>query len=584
MIGLLPPDVSSKIAAGEVIERPASVVKELIENSIDAGAAEISVEVRGGGVDYIRVTDDACGIAPDEIELAFQRFATSKIASDSDLTSIPTLGFRGEALPSIAAVASVSLVTRTMDSDFGTRVEVVEGGPLSKRPQGAAKGTTVTVRRLFENLPARRKFMRSAATETSRIQALVHHYALAYPETRFRLEADDAKPFATTGSSGVGEVVSTIYGLEVAQAMLRLSPEEDEDGDGLRVDGLISPPTVDRANRSHVSFFVNRRWVQNRMLGYALTQAYHGFLKERRYPIAIIDVSLPHEDVDVNVHPAKAEVRFRRENQVFAAIQQAARRTLTAQTPVPALSRAIPTHSRRPVRLGGAFWPADPFAGDSVAATSPPALPEAHKAVAQPDCMEPRLPGKTLPALRVLGQVQSLYIAAEGPDGMYLIDQHASHERIVFERIRSQAASRASEAQSLLEPVTVELSPEHAGLVESHAEHVANLGFGLEPFGDRTWLVRGVPKLLAGGDAGGSLVDVLDAMADGGGFESWEERAAYSMACHGAIRAGQTLSYEEMSELVRQLEQCQQPHTCPHGRPTMIHLSVNHLDREFGRR
>ena len=584
MIRLLPPDVSSKIAAGEVVERPASVVKELVENSIDAGASEVSVEVRGGGVDYISVADDASGIAADQVELAFQRFATSKVAAGAELEAIPTLGFRGEALPSIAAVAAVSMVTRSSDAEFATRVDAVDGDVARSKPQGAAPGTVVTVRDLFKSLPARRKFLRSVATETSRVEALVHHYAAAYPEIRFQMKVDGSTSFATTGSGDLTEVAAAVYGLKVAQAMLELSSDET-DGEGrLFVGGLISPPTVDRANRSYISFFVNRRWVQNRILGYALTQAYHGFLKERRYPLAIVNVSLPYEDIDVNVHPAKTEVRFRYENQVFGAVQQAARRALTVHTPVPEIRRVNASHAL-PVKRSGnaAFWPAEPFAGALYPATPGPARPREHGLDPTPGYYEPQVPSKALPALRVLGQVQHTYIAAEGPDGMYLIDQHASHERIVFEQVRARAASRDAEVQSLLEPATVELSPQHDELLESQGELIASLGFLLEPFGDRTWLVRGVPMLLTDGNPAASLVDILDAMDEGGGFESWEERAAYSVACHGAIRAGKSLSHEEMSELARQLEQCQQPHTCPHGRPTMIHLSASQLEREFGR-
>ena len=268
-IRLLSPDVSSKIAAGEVIERPSSVVKELIENSLDAGATEVSIEIRGGGVEHIRVADNGGGIESDQVELAFQRFATSKVTDAQDLDAISTLGFRGEALPSIAAVASVSLTTRSGDEDFGTRIDVVESRIVNKESQGAARGTLITVSQLFRNFPARRKFLRTTATENSRIQTAVTRFALAYPEVRFQLDIEHSKAFS----------VSAVYGLQVAQAMLELPHEPDDDeGANPFASGMISPPSVDRANRSYVSFFVNRRWVQNRMLGYALEQAYHGFL------------------------------------------------------------------------------------------------------------------------------------------------------------------------------------------------------------------------------------------------------------------------------------------------------------------
>ena len=584
-IRLLPPDVSSKIAAGEVIERPASVVKELVENSLDAGATEISIEIRGGGVEYIRVADNGGGIPSDEVELAVHRFATSKVAHAQDLEAISTLGFRGEALHSISAVAGVSLVTRSAADEFGARLDVAEGEFVRKEPQGASPGTSVTVRHLFRNFPARRKFLRSAATETSRIQTLATRYAMAHPEVRFRLNVDRSEAFSSSGSGDLREAVSSVYSLDVAQAMLDLSPEAGAgDGPEPSVGGMISPPSVNRANRGYMSFFVNRRWVQNRVLGYALEQAYHGFLMERRYPLAIVNVALPPQDVDVNVHPAKTEVRFRRENQVFAAVQQAVRRTLTADSPVPEIRRAQPAQPGSTARPGGAFWPAEPF-GPAAAALSGHGRPSAAPAEARPSSPEQLpVPKKALPALRVLGQVQSTYIAAEGPDGMFLIDQHAAHERVVFERVRAEAASRTPQVQSLLEPLTVELSPGHQEMLESQQELISRLGLHVEPFGGRAFLLRAVPSLLAEGAPGQALLDVLDLMAEGGGFESWEDRAAYSIACHSAIRAGKSLSHQEMSELTRQLEECQQPNTCPHGRPTMIHLSSSHLEREFGRR
>ena len=584
-IRLLPQDVSAKIAAGEVVERPASVVKELVENSLDAGATEVSIEVREGGVEYIRVTDNGAGIAADEAELAVHRFATSKVAGAQDLEAISTLGFRGEALHSIAAISSVSLVTKSRAEEAGVRLDVEDGELTGQAPEGAAPGTSVTVRHLFRNFPARRKFLRSTATETSRIQNLVTRYALAYPEVRFRLDIAGSTAFTSSGSGELREVVSSVYRLDTAQAMLELSPEPETEGDTeLSVSGMVSPPSVDRANRSYMSFFVNRRWVQNRMLAYALEQAYHGFTKERRYPLAVVNIALPHQEVDVNVHPSKTEVRFQQENRIFGAIQRAVRQTLTSHSPVPEIrhSGTTGTGPSQPPRER-AFWPTVPFA-PSETPPSAHGLPSPGPGDSRPAYAETPVLKKALPALRVLGQVQNTYIAAEGPEGMYLIDQHAAHERVVFERVMAEALSRTPQTQSLLEPATVELSPQQQELLESQQELISNLGFHVEPFGDMAYLVRGVPPLLKQAAPARALVDVLDLMAEGGGFESWEERGAYSVACHGAIRAGKTLSQQEMSELTRQLEECQQPNTCPHGRPTTIHLSASHLEREFGRR
>ena len=584
-IRVLAPDVSSKIAAGEVVERPASVVKELVENALDAGATEVSIETRGGGVELIRVADNGSGIPSDDAELAFLRFATSKVSAAHDLGAISTLGFRGEALHAIAAVSSVTLVTRTATEESGTSLGVENGEVVRREPHAAAPGTSVVVRGLFRDFPARRNFLRSVATEASRIHAWVTRCAMAYPEVRFRFNEDRSSAFSSPGSGDLRDVVSSVYGPDVAQAMLELSANPSgEDTAGHSVSGMIGPPSVDRANRTYMSFFVNRRWVQNRMLGYALEQAYHGFLKEGRRPIAAVNVVVPLDEVDVNVHPAKAEVRFRQENRVFSALQQTVRNTLLAESPVPGARRGqalSPGAAGQP--RGPNFWPSRSL-GDAAHVPNARDHPTGGPASAEPSHAQPMLPSKALPALRVLGQVQSTYVAAEGPDGMYLIDQHAAHERVLFEKVTASAASREPQGQSLLEPATVELSPRQQEVLESQEDLMSRLGLRYEPFGERTYLLRAVPSLLDDSDPSQALLDVLDLMAEGGGFESWEERAAYSIACHGAIRAGKNLSTQEMTELARQLEECQQPHTCPHGRPTMIHLSSGHLEREFGRR
>ena len=586
-IRLLPIDVSSKIAAGEVIERPASVVKELLENSLDAGATEITIELAAGGIDEIRVADNGSGIPADEVELAFERFATSKLRLAKDLELVETLGFRGEALPSIAAVSDVEIVTRVSAEEQGTRAELLDGVVTRRGPVGGPTGTVITSRHLFRTLPARRKFLRTPAAEGSRVQTVTSRYALAYPAVRFNLVIDGSKGFSTVGSGDLREVVSDLYGAQVAHSMLALDPGATETEEArIVVEGMIGPSSTARSNRSHITIFINGRWIQSRMLTYALQEAYRGFLMERRFPLAVVQISVPADEVDVNVHPSKTEVRFRREGSVFSALQQSVRATLTAHAPVPALGEQPATSPATPSAPGHSgpppispMWPTE-----SAQASGGPAAPSPQGDHTTPRFQEPLLPRDALPALRVLGQVQSTYIAAEGPDGVYLIDQHAAHERVVFERVMAQSLAAQPESQSLMEPATVALDPRQSELVESHGALILGLGFIVEPFGDRTFIIRGVPALLSGNDPGQALVDVLESMAEGGGFESWEERAAYSLACHGAIRAGMSLGQQQMSELTRQLEACDQPHTCPHGRPTMIHLTSARLEREFGRR
>ena len=587
-IRLLPQDVSSKIAAGEVIERPASVVKELVENSLDAGSTDIRIGIAAGGLDEIRVADNGSGIAPDEAVLAFERFATSKLTDVPDLEAISTLGFRGEALPSIAAVSHVTLVSRPTDSPHGARVEVNEGEIASAGPAGAGAGTTMTVQRLFANFPARRKFMRSAASESSRIQAVVSRYALAYPAVRFELTLDGRAAVGTTGSGDLREVLADVYGANVAHAMLGVDVECGEDRPGLY--GMVSPASISRSNRSHITTFVNGRWVQDRTLTFSILNAYRGFLMERRFPIAVVDVRASPAEIDVNVHPSKVEVRFRREGPVFSVVQQAVRATLVAGSPVPEVQDAPVAPSDHSPAAAGAL-PGQPPLPGADERPQPPLLlgaePQESGSTPEPPQAtpgaSPTLPQTALPALRVLGQVQSTYIAAEGPDGMYMVDQHAAHERVVFERVTDEFRTKGAESQSLMEPQTVDLDPRQQELLQAQQELISGLGFVVEHFGDRTYMIRAVSSLLTGAEPAQALADVLDTMAEGGGFESWEERAAYSIACHGAIRASETLTLHEMSELMRQLEGCRQPHTCPHGRPTMIHLTSARLEREFGR-
>ena len=584
----LPDKVSSMIAAGEVIERPASVVKELVENALDAGSTEISVEISGGGVEQIRVADNGHGIPHDEVELAFQRFATSKLTGASDLEAIPTLGFRGEALPSIASVARISVVTRHVDEESGTRLDLDEGRIVDKQRQGASSGTVMTVRQLFRNVPARRKFLRTNATETSHIQYLVTRYALAYPEVRFALKSSGTSVL-TPGSGSLREAIAAVHSLNVAESMLDIDGEDERTGIST-VSGMVSQPHLNRANRGYMSFFVNRRWVQSRMLSYALEQAYRGFMMERRYPLAVVNIVLDYDLVDVNVHPSKTEVRFRSGDRVFSAIQRAVRQTLTAHSPVPAMRRVgqsyPPASYPYPAESGRSnrhFWPIEPFE------RAPDSVEQRDDGIAPPDVSvneadSALTPRQALPVLRVLGQVQSTYIAAEGPDGMYLIDQHAAHERVMYERIKADAAASEPQSQSLMEPLTVELDPKQQEIAQTHMQLFASLGLLVEPFGGSVYIIRGVPTILAGENPAKAFIDLLDEMAQGGVVESWMDHAAHSLACHSAIRAGKVMTHEEMSALTRQLEQCAQPHTCPHGRPTIIHLSGSRLEREFGRR
>jgi DNA mismatch repair protein MutL len=601
-IRVLPEHVASQIAAGEVVERPSSVVKELVENSIDAGARDVQVETRAGGKRFIRVADDGCGVPPAEAELAFYHHSTSKLATADDLAHIMTLGFRGEALASIAAVSRVTFVTRAADEPVGTLLRLDGGQVVARQESGRPPGTAVTVEDLFFNVPARRKFLRAEQTERRHVDAWLTRYAMAYPAVRFTLVHDGRTAFQSPGSDRLRDVLIAVYGLEAGAAALDILPGDQPPASDLQpptsnvqlpisniqVTGFVSPPSMHRANRGFITLFVNGRWVQDARLAYAVTQAYHTLLPAGRYPLAVVMVRLPPEDVDVNVHPAKAEVRFRDADVVFRAVQKAVRRTLLERSPVPVAARPA-----------GAWLVPSPQWGEGLRTYAQehherlahlrlqPAGEQLRLDVESLDVVAPERasePGR-LPLLRVVGQLSATYIVAEGPEGLYLIDQHAAHERVLFERLLAERERAAVASQVLLAPQPVELAPESASLLEEYGEALSSLGFHLEPFGGATMLVRAVPAIVAQVDPRQVLEDVAAALEAGdvplGGRV--EEAVARQVCKQAAVKAGQVLSQAEMEDLLRALEQSASPRTCPHGRPTMIHLSVEQLAREFGR-
>lgn len=585
----LSPDLAGKIAAGEVVERPVSVVKELVENSIDAGATRVSIEITGGGIDQVQITDNGAGIPPQEVLLAFQRHATSKLDSPEMLDAIPTLGFRGEALPSISAVSRISLTTRVADATEGYQAEINWGQLAKQSPQGCPPGTTVRVDDLFGNLPARRKFLKSAGAESGRIHDLIVRYALAYPEISFTLKVGERTALTTPGDGNGENAAVAVYGPSVAANLLEVSDEDPETG--YRVQGFIGNPGLHRANRTYLTFFVNRRWIQSRMLTFALEEAYQGMLPERRYPLAALNIAVPYEDVDVNSHPAKREVRFRQDGKVYSALQRAVRAALVAHSPVRGFRTSPSGQSISPGEVFGApgFF-SSPF--DRVSGF-PTAGAPGRKAggTGSGDPVEgfgpagsAMTPQQTLPALRVVGQVRLTYIVAESPDGMYLVDQHAAHERVLFDGIVRRNSERGVQSQPLLAPVHVELSPGQIATLVEHVSFLRDYGFDLEEFGGSGYLVRAVPSMLVTQDPGRSLLDLLDMVALEGVIQDRKDTVAATLACHSAIRAGQSMTDAEMRALLEQLELTDNPHTCPHGRPTLIHFSSYHMEREFGRR
>lgn len=556
---VLPPEVVSVIAAGEVVERPASIVKELVENALDAGARKIDVDCRGGGVELICVADNGTGIAAAHAELAFLRHATSKIGSLDDLVHVHTLGFRGEALPSIAAVADVEFSTRTDSEELGSYLYLHGGAVAQHERKPRARGTTIAARRLFRHFPARLKFLKSESTENGHSAQVVSQYALAFPSVAFSLLLEDRLALKTPGNGDVRDVVAQLYGAELARAMVRV----EHNSDTLGLSGLAAPASFSRAGRGHQSTFVNHRWVRSPLLQRAIDEAYHGLLQEGRSAIVVINIQLPPDRVDVNVHPSKAQVKFASEQDTFRFVRDGLRSAL-AETRVAADSHHLP------LPAGGtqSGWVVSepeagvPFASAATAATEGSGV---------------------LPPLRILGQVLATYIVAEGPDGLYLIDQHAAHERVVYDGLMKRDAGHGPKVQGLLEPLSVELSPAEDAILASVQSELLELGFAIDHFGERSYLLRSMPAALKSADANRMLHELLHELS-GVGRTDLLERVATTVACHAAVRAGKQLTTDEMRQLVRQLENCVQPRTCPHGRPTVVRFDNSQMEKLFGRR
>ncbi|WP_114377161.1 DNA mismatch repair endonuclease MutL [Elioraea thermophila] len=567
-IRLLPPAVADRIAAGEVVERPASVVKELVENALDAGARRISVTLEGGGVERIAVEDDGVGIAAEDLPLAVERHATSKLA-DERLIEIATLGFRGEALPSIGAVARLSLISRPRGAPEGAEITVEAGVKGPVRPAAAGFGTRVTVRDLFFCAPARLKFLKSPRAETDAALAVLRRLALVHPEVAFRVTVDGREVLALAAGEPFRRMAD-LLGEEMARHAIALAAEKG----ALRLAGWVGPPSLTRATQADQHLAVNRRPVTDRLLRTALRVAYGDAIAVGRHPVAVLALDLPAEAVDVNVHPAKAEVRFRDAEAVRGFVIAAVREALGA-------ARTVAPVPLRP--------PAFRFAAPRAAA---PALAEAPALpLTAPPAARPAPVPLPAPVEHPLGaaraQLLATYILAETADGaLILVDQHAAAERIRHEALKQALAAGGVAKQALLVPAVVELSPGEAEAVLARAEALARLGLVVEPFGGAV-LVRAVPAPLSGCDAAALVRDLAEELAESGESRALAERldaVLARMACHGSIRAGRRLTEAEMNALLRALETTPNGGTCSHGRPTWIRLEAADLERLFGRR
>ena len=606
--------VVNRIAAGEVVERPASVVKELVENALDAGARRIRVELVDGGKERIRVLDDGVGVPSDQLPLVFERHATSKLHRAEDLERISTLGFRGEALPSIAAVARVWFRSRPRGAVEGAVISVEGGRLLGIGPAGGPEGTEVEVRDLFFNTPARLRFLKTTATERRRAVAVVTEMALAYPEVAFELWVEGRETLRTPGHGDAREAVAAVFGRETARRLLELEAHEE----GAALSAFLGPPEMARMDREGQHLFVNRRWVQSSPLASAVERGYQGLLMTRQHPFFILNLNLDPAEVDVNVHPAKTEVRLRRERELFGWVVRAVRERLAGAN----LGRKLVVKGpgdEGPLGGRGSYETGSLFPGEIrdaprgraqlpgiqpgvgapwEAAAAEAAAPTMERVLPAPEPVE-ALPGATaegappdetdafrraLQACRVVGQLGRTYVVAEGEDGLWLIDQHAAHERVLFDRLR--AGEDEVPVQYLLVPVELELGPDRFEELMEGRDELTRLGFVLEPFGPHALRVVALPAHLAGLAAGGRLEAAVDELLDLWRNEGRRrpERTLAVLACKAAVKAGDALTLEQMSRLLQDLAATAAPFTCPHGRPTTLSYPWSDLERRFGRR
>ncbi len=645
IIRILPEAVANKIAAGEVVERPASVVKELLENSLDAGANRVEISVEGGGKRLIRIVDDGQGMTHDDALLAFERHATSKIRSAEDLFEISTLGFRGEALPSIAAVSRLVLETRHASENSGTRVEIAGGKLRDVKEVAWPQGTSIEVRDLFYITPARRKFLKSESTELGHVATLATHYALAHPEKRFRLSSLTNTILQVSPVANHRERLYQVLGGQTLEQLLEMapverrvltaaSPEGNEEGEPseeaplIRVQGFISRPEIQKLNRNNIYFFVNRRLVRDRLILHAITEAYRNILPAGVFPVALIFLEIPPSEVDVNVHPSKIEVRFRHGSFMHDLVRDSIRQTLLATRPVASfpMSRSAPAASLAVEEADVADRLAEEPPLMRGAMMSPPTAPTTDRGIRRefqlsPARMEPRpqrLPldsalspyapavlSNALPTVPVtseaaaiqtprelplnlqpLGQVQESFIVAVNSDGLWIVDQHAAHERVLFDHHVRRRAEKKIEVQRLLMPIIVQLKPEQQVTYQAIADELAANGFEVEPFGQRTVAIKAAPADLPAEEVEKLMVEILDGASPDNAALSLDElrsRIAASISCHAAIKVNMALDQNKMDWLLQALGGTDCPMTCPHGRPTVLRYGMKDLMKAFKR-
>ena len=574
-IKVLDPLIASKIAAGEVIERPSSVIKELVENSIDANSTTIEIEIINGGMDLIKIIDNGEGITKEDLPLAIKRHATSKIDTIDDLSYLTSMGFRGEALASIAAVSQMELSSKPLQSPAGSNIQVENSTILTEKPVSMINGTSIIVNNLFYNLPARKKFMSTQKSESNRILRLINHFGVTHPEIRFKLIIDEKQKINTIGN---GELIHTIAKILNQNLASELIPVDFTDND-FKISGYISPPHISRTNRSNILYSVNKRIVKDKLITMALEQAYRGFLTVGRFPITVLDLSTNPSKVDINVHPRKDEVRFMNENEVFSFIQRSVRETLVEKHPVPntfnsTYDTSYPLNSPTTKNL----FTQKPTDYNQIDPTKQKFFDFDN------NNGQNTLQNTNFPILRAIGQIDSTYIIAEGENGMYILDQHACHEKINYEKIIESIGSNMMDMQLLMEPYLIDISTLKTKFLTKKLESLNANGVSIDQLDDQTIMLKGVPATISNTKLNEFIKDIesfIESELDIDDALGTMSAIAASIACHSSIRAGDTIDINEMNLLLRGLENCIEPFHCPHGRPTIQNINIQQLNRMF---
>lgn len=603
-VKVLPENIANKIAAGEVVERPASVVKELVENSLDAGSTDITIEVRAGGKDLIRVIDNGVGMSYDDAILAVERHATSKIDSFKDLETITTMGFRGEALPSIASISHLELITRPQETLEGTKIRIEGGVRRDVERVGSPVGTRVSVASLFFNVPARRKFLKTTSTEMNHIINCITWTGLARPQVSFKLIHNNRTIIDVRSCNTIMERVRLLYGKDFAENVMEFNWEFDT----IKLQAFIGKPEFTRSSREHQLFFLNRRPIRSRLLGGALNAAFQSVIPKGRYPVAILFLEIDPSLVDVNVHPAKTEVRFRNERGIYQDVTNGLTMAMRKQEYIPEMRApsaeaeppdisTVPGHPRRSKVESSVFEYLDkqarrqdfvPHSSEPIPRRTeqPPRRIERPPTSQRP--VEPiALPLMDFENIQVKARLFNTYIVAETAEEVFFIDQHIAEERVIYEKLKKQMEQQEVPSQGLLLPVTVELSPAQAEVLDSAIDILTSMGFSIEPFGGRTVVVRAVPSVMQSGDVKQAVMDMMDEIASSPDKQDklkLQESALIMTACHSAVQAGDHLTDAEVANLLKELFNTGPPFLCPHGRPIIIRMNRSELEEKFQRR